>query len=256
MVVVGKDEEVGVAAAARCGDLAAIERLVASNAKLCAHYVNLIAPTGGLRGDLFAAALRGLTEATKSYDPAQGRFPAYAGYFVRREIYETLSLLGHPVRTPPLLDRTRRSIREARARLKARGVEPSLAHLAKESRCQMDTIMALQFLDAPALALDGAPVPESAAVAKLPASDQLTPADEAERGEELSMLQTAIAEGLTEREREVVVCYYGLNGEPPETLASLGRRLGLSRQRLSQILISVREELRCSVQGVRGEAAR
>ena len=47
-------------------------------------------------------------------------------------------------------------------------------------------------------------------------------------------LRTALA-ALPEREREVVSMRYGLGGSEPQTLEEIGRRLGLTRERVRQI---------------------
>ena len=42
-------------------------------------------------------------------------------------------------------------------------------------------------------------------------------------------------EALTERERQVVILRYGLADAEPKTLEEIGRRLGLTRERVRQI---------------------
>jgi len=48
---------------------------------------------------------------------------------------------------------------------------------------------------------------------------------------------------LDERERDVLRRHFGL-GRPPETLADIGRRLGVSRERARQIEAAALENLR------------
>ena len=40
---------------------------------------------------------------------------------------------------------------------------------------------------------------------------------------------------LDPREQEVVVLRYGLDGNPPRTLSDVGKRLGITRERVRQI---------------------
>ncbi|MGZ8739371.1 MAG: sigma-70 family RNA polymerase sigma factor, partial [Gaiellaceae bacterium] len=56
---------------------------------------------------------------------------------------------------------------------------------------------------------------------------------------QLSLAEDAVrsaVETLPEREREIVKLRYGLNGDPdPKSLEEIGRRLGLTRERVRQI---------------------
>jgi RNA polymerase nonessential primary-like sigma factor len=44
-----------------------------------------------------------------------------------------------------------------------------------------------------------------------------------------------VLETLEDRERDVVVMRFGLDGEQPRTLEQIGKRFGLSRERVRQI---------------------
>jgi RNA polymerase sigma factor (sigma-70 family) len=55
-------------------------------------------------------------------------------------------------------------------------------------------------------------------------------------GEELGVLLPQALGALSSREQEVVRRRYGLSGLPEHTLAQIGRRLGISRERARQIL--------------------
>jgi len=52
-------------------------------------------------------------------------------------------------------------------------------------------------------------------------------------------------EQLTEREREVIQMRFGLGGEREHTLAEIGQRLHLTRQRIKGIETQALEKLRC-----------
>ena len=44
-----------------------------------------------------------------------------------------------------------------------------------------------------------------------------------------------VLESLTDREREVIVLYFGINKDSPMTLEEIGTKFGLTRERVRQI---------------------
>jgi len=66
------------------------------------------------------------------------------------------------------------------------------------------------------------------------AGDGPLPEEEVELSLRSQALQEALA-ALPRREREVLVLRYGLDDEDPKTLEEIGRRLGLTRERVRQI---------------------
>jgi RNA polymerase sigma factor (sigma-70 family) len=59
-----------------------------------------------------------------------------------------------------------------------------------------------------------------------------------------------LLESLSTREREVMTTRFGLDGRAPRTLAEVGRRLGVTRQRVQQIeeeaMVKLRHPARCA----------
>ena len=66
------------------------------------------------------------------------------------------------------------------------------------------------------------------------AGDELLPEEKVELELRSQALRAAL-ESLPDREREVVTLRYGLGGIEPKTLEEIGRRLGLTRERVRQI---------------------
>lgn len=67
-----------------------------------------------------------------------------------------------------------------------------------------------------------------------------------EREQQASVLKAV--ESLPDRTREIVKRRYGLDGEPAESASDIGRRIGLSPQRVSKILDGARDHLRSALQ--------
>ena len=66
------------------------------------------------------------------------------------------------------------------------------------------------------------------------AGDDPLPEDEVELSLRSQALYQAIC-ALSDRERQVVILRYGLADAEPKTLEEIGRRLGLTRERVRQI---------------------
>jgi RNA polymerase primary sigma factor len=77
----------------------------------------------------------------------------------------------------------------------------------------------------------------------IPASDVHNPVAEATRGALREELMAALDE-LTERERDVILLRYGLDGDEPRTLEEVGRALEVTRERVRQIESSALAKLR------------
>ena len=61
--------------------------------------------------------------------------------------------------------------------------------------------------------------------------------------ERLEILDRSIEERLTEREKIILVHHWGLRGTKPETLGKIGERVGVTRERVRQILMKAERKL-------------
>ena len=75
---------------------------------------------------------------------------------------------------------------------------------------------------------------EDAVFGDFVAGDEPLPEETVELHLRSEALRSALA-SLPPRERDVVVMRYGLTGAEPQTLEEIGRRLGLTRERVRQI---------------------
>jgi RNA polymerase primary sigma factor len=74
------------------------------------------------------------------------------------------------------------------------------------------------------------------------AGDGMLPEEEVELSLRNEALQEALM-ALSDRERQVLVLRYGLCDEDPKTLEEIGRRLGLTRERVRQIEVETLRRL-------------
>jgi len=115
------------------------------------------------------------------------------------------------------------------------GREPSLEEIAEEASLQLEQAREVRAAPRATTSLDQ-PVGdrEYAVLGDFVADEGLLPDELVELSLRSQALQQALA-ALGERERRVLVLRYGLDDDEPKTLEEIGRRLGLTRERIRQI---------------------
>jgi RNA polymerase sigma factor (sigma-70 family) len=239
------EEEAALGAAARGGDLGARNALVAFNVRLAAAEARKAKYQG--RGlsyeDLRQHALVGLIAAADRYDADRGhRFSTMATWWVRQAVERALHDHGTEIRLPShMTERMMRILRAEAAHQLAHGEAPDEATLATLARCSVEQLRraraawrlsATRSLDEPLSDAEGdGALTIGDGLADAGAAD---PVAEAEQGEVARVVAAALR-ALSPRERQVVAARHGLGGRAPETLEQIGRRPGLTRERVRQI---------------------
>src|SRR4051794_24849626 len=191
------------------------------------------------RLELLQEGVVGVLRALERYEADRGiPFWGYASWWVRQAMQQLVSELTGPA---VLSDRALRHL----ARLKdahreavgERGREPTREELAERtgpSGEQVDDLLAVErpprSLEAPLPRADGEVGTLGELIADPLAEDAYAAVLDAIEAEEL----LALLSGLSDREREVLRARYGLDGDE-QTLAEIGRRLGLSAERVRQV---------------------
>lgn len=60
-------------------------------------------------------------------------------------------------------------------------------------------------------------------------NDEMDTLEQIEKAENISLVQKYVAQSLNEREKEIIVWRYGLDGKKPMTQKKVGEKLGISR---------------------------
>lgn len=75
-------------------------------------------------------------------------------------------------------------------------------------------------------------------------TDEMEVLDRLERAEDLVRVKRYVETELSNRERAVIVCRFGLDGNKPMTQMSVGKQMGISRSYVSRIEKSALEKLK------------
>jgi RNA polymerase sigma factor (sigma-70 family) len=235
------------ARAALAGYEAAKQRFVAHNLKLVVKFAKSYRGRGVAFADLIQEGNLGLIRAVEKYDHRRGiRFSTYAAWWIHQAMIRAVQKQGRTVRTPSHVHDFQRRYRRAEDHLLLRiGSTPSRAEIAEaiglewaEVDRTVATMLPIASLRAPlsgtdALALEDTLADEGASA----------PAAALDRPVLERVLREALRD-LEPREREVIQCRFGLDGEEAATLQGVGERLGLSRERIRQIEVHALKRMR------------
>ncbi|MBN8615763.1 MAG: sigma-70 family RNA polymerase sigma factor [Deltaproteobacteria bacterium] len=248
------EHEIAVAAAA--GDDKARDKLVRANLRFVVAVAIKYRRYAIRLADLIAEGNLGLMIAARKFDPERGtRFVTYASYWIRALILDLVvrasSLVGGG--TGPLRSKLFFRLRRERARIGNLSIDPDertalLAERFDTTSERMEEM--LRRIDAKDVSLDAQVFHDSGATL-LDTLDSGGPTAEAELADEESMtvarrrLHEALGE-LDARERYILEQRFLQDEEA--SLASIGRTLGVSRERARQLEARAKQKLRDQLQ--------
>ncbi len=240
------EEEVILAQKIREGDQAALERLTKTNLRFVVSVANQYQNQGLTLGDLINEGNLGLIKAAKRFDETKGfKFISYAVWWIRQSILQAIAEQSRIVRLPLNQVGSLSKISKAFSRLEQEYErEPSPEELADMLETTVEKISDTLSNSGRHVSMD-APFVQGEENTLLDVLENKDPDTDSNLiNESLSEEIRRSLSTLTDREREIVVLFFGLSTSQPLSLEEIGEKFNLTRERVRQIKDKALQRLR------------
>ncbi len=231
------EEEVELAQRIRKGDKAALEKLTRANLRFVVSVAKQYQNQGLTLPDLINEGNLGLIKAAEKFDETRGfKFISYAVWWIRQSILQALAEQARIVRLPLNQVGSLNRINKAFARFEQEYERtPTPDELAEILDLPKEKIMETLRAAGKHVSVD-APFSEGedGTLLDVMVNDDSPRADKALISESLSKEVERALETLTEREREILKCFFGI-GCSEMTLEEIADKFDLTRERVRQI---------------------
>lgn len=240
------EDEVMYAKRIREGDQVALEKLVNANLRFVVSVAKQYQGNGLTLGDLINEGNVGLVKAAMRFDETRGfKFISYAVWWIRQSIMQALAEQSRVVRIPMnrigSLSRVNRAFSQLEQKYQREPSHEELAEMLEVTPTEIDhtLMMGSRQVSLHAPFTQGE---ENGLLDTIEDDSELPPDSELMNDSLRAEVQRSLAT-LTERESDIIQCYFGLNGLPL-TLDEIGERFNITRERVRQIKEKALKRLR------------
>ena len=231
-------EEIDLAARIKKGDREARALMIKANLRLVVKIAHDYANLGLPLLDLVSEGNIGLMKAVERFDPAKGgKLSTYAAWWIKQSIKRALDNQSKTIRLPVhLVDKISKMRRISLRMGEELGREPTDDELAEEIGISRSKVYQLKTVSIRPASLD-APIGEdgSTEFGEMVGDEDAQTPFELLRDKNLRDEVSELLAVLDDRERAIIFQRFALDGGKPKTLEAVGKKFGVTRERIRQL---------------------
>jgi RNA polymerase primary sigma factor len=231
-------EEIELAARIKKGDQTARAWMIKANLRLVVKIAHDYANLGLPLLDLISEGNIGLMKAVERFDPAKGgKLSTYGALWIKQSIKRAMASQSKTIRLPiHLIDKIYKLNRASLKMSEELGREPTDEELSEEIGISSAKLSQLKTVSIRPASLD-APISDdhSTEFGEIVGDEDAQTPFELFRDKNMRDELSELLEMLDDRERKIIFERFGLDGGKPKTLEEIGKKFGVTRERIRQL---------------------